>query len=246
MLALVCPVDDAQKLFDAKEDWLGVEEELRRVVTTSTVGDRMFSFVHVRLVTDKQQVEMKKFSHGLRGLPVLSDAIYTTEIGKAQEKINEIQGIELVPVIRQVTLEYRGLKAEVSVTSHFEELELRWAAAVKERATMAGKLEPMLVEAELVEEKAGKHDHNDIDDSLRTLAEAKLARQTANQFVKAALCSESLNPSGQVMKEVLQAKCQTILNLDRTFKVEIGYICGMQGSAGHMESTVELGTWLVL
>ena len=64
------------------------------------------------------------------------------------------------------------------------------------------------------------------------MTQAKLARACANKHIRATCCSDGNAPGGQAMKDALAAKVQTFLNLDRTFKLEVAYLSGMQGVAG--------------
>eukprot|EP00974_Lingulodinium_polyedra_P102497 9924592-Lingulodinium_polyedra.AAC.1 len=87
----------------------------------------------------------------------------------------------------------------------------------------------MLFEADLVDEKA-RHQHVDVDLNMRVMKEASLARAAANQFVTTE--SPQVDITGIMMKDVLTRKTQALLTLDRTFKLDIAVICGMQGPAG--------------
>lgn len=227
--SLVLPVADVEALFAANEQWVDVEQQLQRVCSTSVVGQKMFGFLNDRLIQHKVSVEMNKFTGNLMNAVKLDEATCSQQVSACKTNIGLIPGIENLPARRVAMINYRGLSAPTQVLSIFEEIEVRWAAVVKARATETQKLEAMLFENDLVDEKTMQK-HTGLDVTLQVLKNAALARATANQLVKSD--SVDTEPSGQIMKEILTRKAQALQSLDRTFKLDIAFICGMQGIPG--------------
>eukprot|EP00972_Heterocapsa_arctica_P085453 12594001-Heterocapsa_arctica.AAC.1 len=91
----------------------------------------MFGFVQDRLVADKLQAQMTVFEKQLMAMPMLDDDSYKISVAACKLKISEMPIVQDIPQKRIVTINYRGIDASVQVQSIFEELECRWAAAVK-------------------------------------------------------------------------------------------------------------------
>uniref|UniRef100_A0A7S4Q0T4 Uncharacterized protein n=1 Tax=Alexandrium monilatum TaxID=311494 RepID=A0A7S4Q0T4_9DINO len=180
--ALVMPMEDTEALFEAQGKWTPVEEKVHKVCSTAQLRQRMFGFVQDRLVADKLQEVMEDFDRTLAALPKYTQEVYKQEAGDCKQKLGEDPNIDKVPAKRVVSINDRGIMASVQVGSIFEEIECRWAAAVKARATQAGLLDPMLFEADLVDENA-RHHYLELGEDMRVMEEASLARAAANQFV---------------------------------------------------------------
>lgn len=180
-------------------------------------------------MNDKFNDIMAAFTTGLLALPSMDDASQKQQILQVKNKLKGISNVDALPSKRTVVINYRGILAQVPVVSISEEIDCRWSSALKARAVQHGSLEPMMFEEELVD-GAVRHAHTEFSADLRCFREAKLARASANAWVKSE-CPE-VEPSGSIMKDILVRKSQALIALDRTYKVDISVITGMQGAGG--------------
>ena len=106
-----------------------------------------------------------------------------------------------------------------------DELQLRAMAAAKARGAQSGDLRKLTFDKFLV--VAGDHGARGGIDST-VLADANHARATANGIMEAALAEAD---DGASAIAALVRRQQTLLQIDRSFKLELAFLTGMQGEA---------------
>ena len=208
----------------AKAHWLDVANELDLVTRTSTVGKKMFSFAHELVVAERVSVVMSQCSEDLAKCENLTEPTMRETTNKAMDQLKLIGGIDDMAKKRKVTIVYRGVQVEMIVFSLAEELSLRGSAVLKARAVEAKKLDPLHCENELVDASL-KQDHQAFEEKLITAA--NIARRSANAMVTA-----EGDPSGVVMRDILFAKQGVLIQMDKSFKLEINFVASFTGAGG--------------
>lgn len=221
---LVLPHAEMAKILACQTKWCDVEGELRAVTTTSKCGHRMFAWALDAVVTEHISAAMEEYSEALMAEPMINDA-KDIELRKAlRERLSQREGN--IPARRTVHIEYRGCVCEMQVASLHEEMELRLSAALKARAVEHNALVAMYAEEDLVDTLHKQPEG--FDASHPKLVAAALMRKAANDFI----ATEAANFSGAAVKDLLWAKATVLSQIDRTAKIEIALLSGMQGVAG--------------
>lgn len=160
----------------------------------------------------------------LEAMDEITQASCSKAVADVHKLMSNIAGAESMANKRDAQIGYRGVPVEIQVFSLAEELALRTSAALKERAVIAGKLEALHCEEDLVD-AATAHRCLKLDENM--LVQAKAARKSANSMVTA-----EGDPSGIEMRDILQAKKGILLQLDKGFKLEIALITSFTGEGG--------------
>lgn len=178
-LPLALCLSDVMLLLNRKGPWSGVRDALGRVVGASLIGKRMFSFAMVHIIAfEVSEVIEKQVAEAL-GQKCTAESIKLVK-QKTVAFVNGMIGIELLPDKRLVSMSYRGVIVKATVDSIYDEVDKRLAAGLKELALGAGKLAPLLCEADLVSLEATEWAGGVAGDLL---GDFRLARSQANNLL---------------------------------------------------------------
>ena len=229
--SLVVNEVDVKDIIATKADWLPMADTLDRVTQGSSIGMKVFGFTIPLLRGAAVKKVMTDELLKLTGVELTVDRVAAAR-AEVTKLLKGVPGLATLPALREITVSYRGVDIAVPVQSVTEELQIRLAAVVKTRARDQDLLPALFMEDSLVARnrvpELGK-----VQPEL--LAEAKVARATANQM----LGSENWL-HGEAVQSLLDKKGSTLIALDRTFAIERCFILAMLGEAGEKRLLEEL------
>ena len=216
ILSLVIPnTGDVKALMQAKSSWADLKPQLARVVDGAHLGAQMFGFARAHIVADEIQKTIEKHLEEWRGKP-LSAAAAAKVRTKCLDEISALQGLKLLPSKRIIAIVYRGIKIKLTIQTLFEEFEFRFMAKVKEWAVRLNFIDPLVCENSLVTSPSTRDTPCSIDDEL--IKGPRAARAMANSFFETeGWCS------GEAIKGVLEQKAPILIQIDKTFGIEIAF-----------------------
>lgn len=148
-LPLVLCLGDVMLLLNRKGPWSGVRDVLGRVVSSSSIGRRMFSFAMVRIIAFGVSVAIEAQVTNALNQKCTVETINHVKLDTFS-RINSMVGIGLLLEKRLVHMNYRGVAFKVTVASVFGEVDKRLAAGLKELGLAVGMLQPLFCEGALV------------------------------------------------------------------------------------------------
>ena len=150
------------------------KDDVKRIVTSSECGERLFSCACKQIVAEEVDVAIKKACKDMLAQKSIDTNGMVKAIQQANDAVNRIsciellpprrlcsleyrglsfqvhvKSIELLPPRRLCSLEYRGLSFQVHVKSLGEQIDLSLRAALRAEAVRSHQLEPLPAEDEL-------------------------------------------------------------------------------------------------
>lgn len=222
-LQLVANIADMKTLVERHGPWTSVRDALNRVVGSSEVGKRMFSFAMVHIIAHETSATIdEEVRQHFAATPNSTVENIAALKQKVVGLVNGKVGVDLLPSKRMVSVVYRAVSVKIPVDSIFDEVDKKVAAKLKSLAVAVGELQPLLCELELVPRIAEAHTiHKDL------LEPFAIARSQANNMFGAYPWS-----SGEELVEKLVEKQQSLFQLDSTFIVELEFMKALSGDEG--------------
>jgi hypothetical protein len=184
---IIMPEDSVTKVMAEAQSWESVEVDLNRVISSSLLGKRLFSFAIKQMLS---QIVSKKMGFAVEQLwekPEITLACIRDAKRQALDALQGMDNIELLPGRRELLLTYRGVPVEVKVNSMAEEFDMLVAAKAKGEAVSCGSLPGLFCEEDLVV-KGGMKDAKESHIHPEVLQEAKEARCLANGLLQGDSC----------------------------------------------------------
>lgn len=203
--------------------WVKVADQLILLVQASELGRALFedplaSAMASRLgksadkgVSDlfdkKQHINMKLYAHSKSAI---------------MDQVKGMDGIEMLPSKRDISVQFRGQLIKLRIGSLAEEVDTRYASHMKGCATQAKKLAMLWCDDVLVASDAKLKFQATFASDL--IKEASAARTMAANLLKDA----GADTADEVVK-ILQSKVTTIALTDTTFKLEMALLNDLTG-----------------
>lgn len=204
----------------AEDDWAKVEESLATVVHESIVGKALFGAAFAKLLrgktTDLITTQVAKLLLGAVSQSALDE---NREGFLRLMKALDRDAMEPQPP-REVAIRYRRALVMAKVTSAFDEYSIKVDALVRGAAVDSGALPPMFCEDSLVP-KLQENATLQVDAAI--LVGNMSARRAAAELMKGKV------HSGTVIQEMLQEQRSLLLQLDRSFRLEIDFWSSVSG-----------------
>jgi hypothetical protein len=186
---IVMPEDSTNKVMAETTSWESVESDLNRVISSSMLGKRLFSFAIKQMLSQIVSKTIEAAVAEMWKKPEITLAVIRDAKRKTLEALQEMDNIELLPPRRELLLEYRGAPVTVKVNSLAEQFDMLVAALVKGEAAQCGTLPGLFCEEDLVVKNAlPKAKNSHINEEV--LQEAKEARALANGLLHGDSCKD--------------------------------------------------------
>lgn len=144
-LRLVANVEDIQSMLNRHGPWSSVHDVLNRVVASSAIGKRMFSFAMVHIIAhDVSQTIADGVSAYFKQVPKPTATSIAELKRRLVETVNNKTGIDVLPARRAVLMSYRSVEIKVAVDSVYDEVDKKVAAMLKSCGVSSGALQPLL------------------------------------------------------------------------------------------------------
>ena len=184
---IIMPEDSTNKVMAETTSWESVEHDLNRVISSSMLGKRLFSFAIKQMLSQIVSKSMAAAVGEMWKAPEIILAFIRELKRKTLEAVQEIDNIELLPGKRELQVGYRGAPVELKVNSMAEQFDMLVAALAKGEATQCGMLPGLFCEEDLVDKSSmqgakASHIH------MEVLQEAKEARTLANGLLHGDSC----------------------------------------------------------
>jgi hypothetical protein len=184
---IIMPEDSTNKVMAETTSWETVEHDLNRVISSSQLGKRLFSFAIKQMLSQVVSKKMVAAVGDMWKKPEITLAIIRDQKRKTLEALQGMDNIGLLPSRRELLLHYRGVPVEVKVNSMAEQFDMLVAALAKGEAAQCGTLPGLFCEEDLVVKNSiqgasSSHIH------MEVLQEAKEARSLANGLLQGDSC----------------------------------------------------------
>ena len=184
---LILPMAAVEKVINEQTSWANVEADLQEVVSSSTLGRRLFGFALEQVLSSMVAIKMEEVLHELHLLPMINSSAIMSAKREIMLKVDAMQNIEIVPAKRTIKVEYRGVEFSISISGIAEEFDMRAAAFVKSEAASCGDIMPLFCENELVKDRSKGFKGKIHPDLLKHVNEA---RSVANASLEGDACRD--------------------------------------------------------
>ena len=146
-LKLVCNMTHVKKLLDAEEgtSWVQLSQPLNAIVAESRIGQQLFGFAVQNVLASQVQNAIRDKLKTLEKQDLNAALIATTQAGLIDHTDN-MTNIELLPLKREICLQYKGFDLNVNVSNIVDEIVANLAAFWKASAVKQGLLLPLWCE----------------------------------------------------------------------------------------------------
>ena len=133
----------------ANESWLAASDELQDVISSSTLGAKLFGWAAASVTEAKIGEIINKHRKNLLSAMSCADADLRKVTTLAQDELTTVPGFDLLPLRREVSVMYRGWCVKTRVSCPQEQVELALHSALRGHASACGKLPSLPGEAKL-------------------------------------------------------------------------------------------------
>eukprot|EP00971_Amphidinium_carterae_P325246 6455422-Amphidinium_carterae.3 len=139
---LILPQDAVRKVLDmdVQEGWSTVKGELVRVIDSSMLGKRLFSFASVAHTESEVEEKCKEAVKTLLSLKEIGLDEIRAAVQSTLTVLDGVPGVLDLPDRRVVLVEYRGLSLKLSIGSLEGQVEACLQTAIRARAVESGVL----------------------------------------------------------------------------------------------------------
>lgn len=185
---IVLPLDSVSKVMAETHLWEKVEADLQRVINSSSLGKRLFSFAVQHMLSQIVSKKMSQAVDEVWKLPEVTLASIREQKRDILEALEMEDNIDLMPARRELQMMYRGVPVQVKVSSMAEQFDLLVAARAKGEACALGTLVGLFCESDLVAKTKPSASRNHINPEV--LQEAAEARAVANGLLHGDSCKD--------------------------------------------------------
>lgn len=195
-----------------------------KVVSSSSLGKQVFGFAVDQVLANMVKKALQADIDELLKKPKVSAKDLAASKKTALLGVQRRPGMDKLVEKRDIIIEYRSIAFSIKVSNLSEEVDFRFAAALKTVAVDAGDLQTIVCENDLVGRRS-KVSKGQMDKSV--VMEWQAARDSCNDMLSASGTSE-----GEAIVSRLGKKEQSLRAIDSTFLVEIRFVQSMAGEAG--------------
>jgi hypothetical protein len=202
-------------------DWSVVERSLSFVVQDSITGKALFGSAFAKLLRGKATTAINKKVQELLAGPITQAALDANRAQfLAEMLVMGRDAMEAQPV-RDIEVRYRGALIVAKVSTAYDEYSLIVNATVRGAAVECGILAPLFCENDLVPPSAAGAPKLQVEKSVVDTNAA--ARHAAEELMRSKV------HSGLVIVSTLEEHRLLLLQLDRSFRLEIAFFASVSG-----------------
>ena len=203
------------------ENWCQVEMSLASIVSASAVGKALFGAAFAKLLRGRASAVVSS-----RVTEIFSEPVTQESLDRHRDAfILEMKRLGRDPAEAQtpheVSVRYRGALVTATVTSALDEYCLKVDAAVRGSAVAGGQLKGLFCEDSLVPDAPDTGTATQVDEGL--LVANQKARAAAEDLMRGKV------QSGTAIKDTLLQHRTLLLQIDRSFRLEIDFWCSVSG-----------------
>lgn len=203
---------------------LDVEQELIKVVCSSELGRHIFGFAIEQVLNNMVKNSLQTEVQALLTKKKITVKEYAAAKKTALVNLQKRDGMENLPDKRDILIDYRATTFSIKVMNISEEVDFRFAAALKTLVVDNGELQALVCEDDLVGRRP-KGAKGQVEKGV--YMEWSAARDSCSNMLASKTCGE-----GDAIVSQLTKKESSLRAIDPTFLVEIRFFQSMAGEAG--------------
>ena len=225
LVLVLLPQKELDELLDHTGAWHLAEQQLIKVVTSSSLGKEIFGFAIRQVLGSIVTRETDAALQALSAKKKLEDEDVKQSKKELLQKLGAEPGMKELADKRTIQVEYRGVQLDINIGSLVEDVDFRYAACLKSEAVDVGLINPIFCENDLVRARpAGLHEGR-LQESVYCRWES--ARDSINEWLEASSSQE-----GATVVSLLTKKEAGMRAIDATFRLEVQFFSQLVGDAG--------------
>lgn len=201
-----------------------MEQQLIKVVSSSELGKQIFGFAIEQVLSNMVKKCLNDDVAALMQKKKISVKEFALAKKSSLLKLQKRDGMDNLPEKREVAIEYRSIGFTIKVSNMSEEVDFRFAAALKTLVVDSAELQAISCEDDLVGRRA-RATKGQVEKGV--FMEWQAARDSCT-----GLLSSMGTGDGDAIVAQLTKKESSLRAIDSTFLVEIRFFQSMAGEAG--------------
>eukprot|EP00971_Amphidinium_carterae_P331573 6465226-Amphidinium_carterae.1 len=209
---------------------------VKAVVNSSVCGSRIFAGTVKKILNIEVTKAIEKHVENLNSAPV-SEASILKHLRECVETLKNIECVDMLPMKREVSIRYRGIAFECTVSSLSEQAELQIRAWVRGAATIVELLSELLAESQLSADEDADLPNHLVEE--QTVVGAKQARRTLKHHIDTLdeVNGEAIRVLALSSNAALAASCSTSVATNNS-------LAGLSWRMFDSSSELEKGHWI--
>ena len=224
IVMLVLPEAETSELMKVRCDLAAMEKQLIAVVVSSEIGMLILGWAIEKVLCGVADRHITNSIEELMQDTPIDELKLTAAKRRCVAALQAKDGMDNLPDKQQIILKYRGVPFPIKVVSITEQVECRFACALKSAAAFTGLLPATLCENDLV----GKSESEQkvvIEEDVMTAWKA--ARESSNKML---LATSALD--GPSIVKYFAKKEASLRSIGPSFNIEIRFFASMVGESG--------------